>query len=254
MSRILKVAALQKRMGGVIPPAVFDDLRDLGVDLACLPEYFFIPDKIRNQTDTLPHRQTILNQLEAFSRRLVGAVVGGTLIEREGPHIYNACHIFDCGRHIGIYRKLNPTSHERSLGIHPGEGYRIFEVRGIRLAPLICADALFPQSFQALAELKPDLIAVPTTSPFRPDDTVEAKFRRDLEIFVAGARAAGAYLVKTCGVGLLMGQRLQGRSLICSPEEIIARVNPRSEALETTLIAALNLDNIRASKAYESRP
>lgn len=245
MSRILKVAALQKRMGGVIPTAEFDRLRDLGVDLVCLPEYFFIPDRVRNQVDTAFHRQAILNRLETLSKRLVGVVVGGSLIEREGPHFYNACHIFDCGRHVGVYRKTHPTQNERSAGISPGENHRIFEVRGIRLAVLICADALFLESFQALADLKPDLIAVPTTSPFLPDDTAAEKNRRDQEIYVTGARAARSYLLKVCGVGSLMGQRLQGRSLICSPDGIIAGINPRNEALETTLIADIELDKLK---------
>jgi len=242
VSRTLKIAALQKRMGGVIPPAQFDRLRDTGVDLVCLPEYFFIPDRVRNQINTADHRLRYLNLIEAFSRRLVGVVVGGTIVEREGPYYYNACHVYDCGRRLGVYRKTHPTPHEREVGISPGDGFKIFECRGIRLAVLICADVLYPESFEALSELKPDLIAVPMTSPYRHNETVAEKFQRDLDLFVTGAQLTGAYILKACGVGLLMGQRLQGRSLICAPWGIISRVNPRSEMLETTLIETIDLD------------
>ncbi len=248
MSRILKIAALQKRMGSAIQPAEFDRLRELDVDLVCLPEYFFIPDKVRNQTITVTHRNSILEKLAIFSKHLRGIIIGGSLIEQEGSHYYNACHVFDNGDHIGSYRKVHPTLREREIGISPGDGYKVLEVRGIKLAPLICADVLFLECFEALAELKPDLIVIPTTSPFQPDDSTAEKSRRDQEIFVAGAYTANAYILKTCGVGLLMGKRLQGRSLICSPNGIITRIDPGNEALEKTLIAELDLDELRSSE------
>lgn len=241
MSRRLKVAALQKRSGSVVSPGELDRLKASRVDLICLPEYFFIPDRVRNQIETINHRETILKTLEAYSRRLVGTVVGGTLVEREGPRYYNACHVFDSGRYAGVYRKMYPTSHEIGVGISPGEKYSVFEVRGIRLAVLICADVLFTESFYALAELNVDVIAVPTTSPFLPDDTAADKERRDRDIYIEGARITGAHIVKACGVGYLMGRRLQGRSLICNRNGILAQVPIMNEALEATLITEIDL-------------
>lgn len=246
MSLVLKIAALQKRIGGVVPRAEFDRLRELGVDIVCLPEYFFVPERIRNQIETASFRTRILEQLEAYSRRLVGVVVGGSLIEREGPFYYNASHIFDSGRYVGVYRKVYPTVREREKGIKPGDRFQVFEVRGIRLGVLICADVLFPESFEQSAALHPDLIAIPTTSPFLAGDTARDKQRRDQDIFVAGSRSANAYLLKTCGVGALLGKKLQGRSLICAPWGVIKVVNPRSEMLETTLIAEIDIDALRA--------
>ncbi len=248
MSRVLKIAAVQKRVGGVIPPAEFDQLRELGVDIVCLPEYFFIPDLVRNQRDTFHLKERILETLEAYSRRLVGVVVGGSLVEKEGRYFYNTCHLFDCGRHVGYYRKVHPTEGEREKGIQPGDSYEVFEVRGIRLGVLICADVLYPVSFERLAQQHPDLIAVPTTSPYVPKDTVAEKKRRDHDIFVAGARRANAYILKACGVGSLMGKRLQGRSLICAPWGILAGVNPRSEMLETVLTAEIDLDALHSGE------
>ena len=244
MSRKLKLAALQKRIGSYIPPAEFHRLHELGVDLVCLPEYFFIPDGTRNQIETTSHRQTILSRLAAYSRELVGAVVGGTLVEEEEGRYYNACHIFDCGQHIGFYRKRHLTGREQALDLKSGEGPAVFELRGFRLGVLICADVLLAESYRELAPLKADVIAVPTVSPYLENDTVAEKHRRDQEYFVKGARLAGAYVVKACGVGSLMGGRLQGRSLICSPAGIITRVTPRNEMLESTLIAEVDLDKL----------
>jgi predicted amidohydrolase len=171
----------------------------------------------------------------------VGTVVGGTLVERDGLRYYNACHLFDSGRYAGVYRKMHPTPHERDIGISPGDKYAVFKVRGVRLAVLICADVLFPESFYSVAELEPEVIAIPTTSPFLSNDTAADKERRDRDIYIEGARITGAHIVKACGVGYLMGQRLQGRSLICHRDGIIAQVPILYEALEATLITEINL-------------
>jgi omega-amidase len=251
LSWTIKVAALQKRMGGVLSTTEFERLHAAAVDVVCLPEYFFVSADCRNQIDSLAKRQTILNQLESFSRRLAGIVVGGSLVEREGSRYFNACHLFDCGRYIGSYRKIHITDREESAGISRGDELKVFEIRGIRLGVMICADALHPEMFTDLAAHKPDLIAIPTVSPFLSGDTVQEKNRRDQEIFLAGAQSANTYIVKTCGVGAFMGKPLQGRSLICSPTEIIEKVPIRGERLETTLIGEIDLSKLRAEPATE---
>jgi predicted amidohydrolase len=126
MSRKLKIAALQKRVGSHIPPAMFERMHEAGVDIVCLPEYFFIPDGARNQVETADQRQLILSQLEAYSRSLAGVVVGGSLVEKAGDGHFNTCHIFDSGRHVGYYRKRHLTARERAVGLSPGERPAVF--------------------------------------------------------------------------------------------------------------------------------
>jgi predicted amidohydrolase len=166
-------------------------------------------------------------------------------VEAEDGRYYNVCHVFDQGRHAGFYRKVHPTDREKEDGISPGARFQMLEIRGLRLGLMVCADVLFPQSFRQMAALKPDLIAVPTISPYQPDDTVDKKYRRDQELFVAGARAAGAFILKACGIGSIFGHRLQGRSLICSPFGVITRINPRAEHQEEVLTAEINLDQLK---------
>jgi predicted amidohydrolase len=163
-------------------------------------------------------------------------------VEEAGGRYFNTCHIYDCGRHIGYYRKQHITSRESAVGLSPGERSTVFEIRGFRLGVLICADVLYPESYENLIERRPDVIAVPTVSPYLEHDPVAEKYRRDLEYFVQGAQIVGAYIVKACGVGSLMGSRLQGRSLICSPQKVLSRVKPSNEMLEATLIEEVDLD------------
>ncbi len=237
MSQILKIAALQMRMGRSIAPEEFSRLRELGVDLACLPEYFFVPPECKNQAETAGDRQRILDLLADYSRRLDGVLVGGTLAEKVNENFYNACHIFDRGKHVGFYRKMHPMPGERERGIRPGTEYKVFNVKGIRLSVLICSDVLFPESFSEVAKLKPDLIANPTDSPYLKDDSVAEKQRRDRDIYIKGAQITSSVILKTCGIGALIGRKLQGRSLICNSKGIIAGINPAREAEEAALIA-----------------
>jgi len=241
MAHKIKVAALQKRMGGNVPLVEFESLRDKGVDIACLPEYYFVTEGIRNQVETATRMMAILQRIKLYSEKLVGVVVGGTLVEEDNGKYYNTCVVFDCGKYIGSYRKMFPTPKERESGISPGDESVVLEVRGIRLGLLICADVLYQASFKKLGDLKPDIIAVPTTSPFQPGEPVAEKQKRDNDIFVHGARLSGAYILKACGVGVFMREKLQGRSLIAAPWGLITGVSPRSEMLETTLIADLEI-------------
>ncbi|MBU1880954.1 carbon-nitrogen hydrolase family protein, partial [bacterium] len=154
MAHTIRVAALQKRMGGVIPTAEFESLRQKGVDLVCLPEYYFVPSKVRSQIETAALKKAILQRIQLYSNQLVGVVVGGTLIEEEYGRYYNTCPVFDCGKFVGSYRKMFPTPREREKGISSGTSHTVVEVRGIRLGLLICADVLYSASFNKIRELQ----------------------------------------------------------------------------------------------------
>jgi deaminated glutathione amidase len=244
MKRTLKIAALQKQMGVELSPDIFDDLRSQGVEVACLPEYFFVPPSAERLIETVSLRSEILENLKEYSRRLGAVLVGGTLVEEEGERFYNACHVLDAGRPLGVYRKMHLTKPEHEAGLTPGEGSQVLRVRDFNLGLLICADVLYLESFRQIAPLQPDLIAIPTDSPFRADDTEERKFARDQDIFVTGARIAKAVVLKTCGVGGLLGHPLQGRSLICSPEGVLIRVEPSDERQERILIARITFAQV----------
>jgi predicted amidohydrolase len=82
---------------------------------------------------------------------------------------------------------------------------------------------------------------VPTASPYRPGESVSDKYERDRFIFVEGARKMGCPVVKTCGVGTTFGHRIQGRSLIATPEGVLKRAEPDQESDGLILSATLRL-------------
>ena len=71
------------------------------------------------------------------------------------------------------------------------------------------------------------------------------KYKRDNDIYVAGARAASSYVVKTCGIGTLFGKPLQGRSLIASPWGVVRRIEPHSENTACILTGIVDVDELR---------
>jgi predicted amidohydrolase len=145
---------------------------------------------------------------------------------------------------MGDYRKQFPTRREQERGIVPGDGPGVWTVGPVRIGVAICADCLYPETFAAYAAEQIDILFVPNASPYKPDESVQDKFGRDERIFVDGAKRAGAYLVKTCGVGTLFGGRLQGRSLVAAPWGVINRVPPEEEDRAQVITANLSLDEL----------
>lgn len=217
-------------------------------DFVCLPEYSFIRPDDQDYTDGDGLLDERLEGLANLSRELGCVVVGGTLPHPVNGGYANTCTVFDRGKVVGSYQKVNPYGREEQRGIIPGTEYRVFEIEGVRMGVLICADVLTEDSFTAMGRLGAEVIFVPTVSPLRAADTVFEKDHRDASIFVAGAQKARAYVVKTCGVGTIFGHSLQGRSGIFAPWGIMSRVAPDSESKKLTLTKQLDIDEIREFK------
>ncbi len=248
----IKVALYQKNSNGVFDLKKIEKAVGRRFDFVCLPEYCLIPLDAQSQLDTARDLKKNLETLAELSVRLDTVLIGGSLVEGENGKYYNACSIVDRGRMAGKYRKVNLYRREAGKGISTGNRYEVFEIGGVRVGLLICADVLFPESYRRLAELNPDIIFVPTTSPYRAEDSVESKEKRDRDYFLAGAKTASAYVAKCCAVGSLLGGRLQGRSLIAAPWGILKRVPFEDEDREQVLTAELDLAELKKRPLLEA--
>ena len=167
------------------------------------------------------------------------------MAEKVDSAIYNTCFVFRKGQKIASYRKQFPTEHELQRGITPGKKYIVFEIEGIRVGIMICADVLHEEAFRKLGKLKADIVFVPTVSPLRPHDTLEARAQRDHDIFIQGALLAKAYIVKTCGIGQIFGHTQNGRSLVAAPWGILWQVMPENEQQPRIQNIILDMDELR---------
>lgn len=242
---MITVAALQAPLGGEITLEDKLHLIRRCPDFLCLPEYFFVRPRDTQYADGDPFLETRLAALATLSHELSCAVVGGTLPHPVDGGYANTATVFNRGDVVGSYQKVNPYGREEQRGVIPGSTFRVFEIEGVRVGVLICADVLNGESFNAMNRLGAEVIFVPTVSPHRPSDTVFEKERRDAAIFVAGAQKARSYIVKTCGVGTLFGNPLQGRSGIFAPWGILHRVPPDREDKKLILTGCLDIEEIR---------
>jgi len=221
----LTIGIHQAEPGSGITPPERERYRQAGVQVLVLPEYFWVRPEDGDHRDSASHAAEDLGLMARLSADEGWVLVGGTFVEAQaGDEVYyNACPVFHHGREIGRYRKIHLMPGEARHGLTPGSGFRLVEALGLRLAPVICADVLYPDTFNEVARLRPDLILAPMSSPHLPEDTAEAKDKRDRDIFLRGAARAGAPIVKAGGVGHLFQRPLQGRSLVATPGAILFR-------------------------------
>ena len=236
-----KIILYQQKPAAGIPEEDLTIMQAEKPHFLCLPEYFFVGDDVKSQTETAGQAGQNKEWLANLSRQLDCVVIGGSMVEEANGKFFNTCFIYSKGEEVGFYRKRNPFGREATFGISPGEKIEVFEIGGVRVGVLICADVLIPGIFKEMRALKPQIIFCPTTSAFREEDTVEAKKERDLKIFITGAHESCAYVAKTCAAGNLLNRSLQGRSLIAAPWGVIRRVDFADEDKKQILTATLNL-------------
>jgi predicted amidohydrolase len=218
----LRVMICQQELTGNFADMLFTVAEKENPDVIVLPEYFFPPG--------LEDEATCRALLAAVSRRFDCILVGGSMLTSDGDTIHNTCYVYRSGEQVGRYHKVH-LFHREEGRVTPGSGYRVFDMGDWRLGLMICADVLDRGAWLAVAEQEPDLVRIPTFSPWK-EESDDEKFARDLEIFVKGAVTAGCPVVKVCGIGEYNGQRIQGRSLVALPGSIQWRVKPAWENRE----------------------
>jgi len=218
-------------------------IRRYGADFVCLPEYFLMPKNSIDYSLFAASYNRNIEYLARLSRDLQTILIGGTIVTNMRGSYQNTAFVFENGYRVGSYSKVYPTVGECEKGIAPGKSFVSWKVDGIRIGVLICADVLHHEAFTELGEHSVDIIFSPTLSPYRPDDTVEARQKRDNDIFVRGANTAGSFIVKTCAIGRVFGKPLRGRSLIASPWKLLWKVPVEFE--EKDMIYGFDLDITR---------
>lgn len=242
---LVKVMSLQTQLGRKLSLDEKLLIFKQKADFICLPEYFLVSEDDLDFARSALQIKENLDHLVRLSEDFSTCLIGGSVIEAEVDSLFNCSYLIQSGKILGRYRKLNPVTGEIVKGVLPGDKIFTYEVDGIRIAILICADALNLELFRVLAIENVDIIFIPTISPYRPGEMRIEKYKRDNDIFVQGALLASSFIVKTGGVGTLFDKRLQGRSLIAAPWGILKRVEPYSENSRCILTEVLDIDEIR---------
>ena len=143
-----------------------------GAELAALPEVFaFYGSHARARELAEPVPGPITERLAAVARAHGMWVVGGSIAERDGGHVYNTSTLFDReGELVARYRKIHlfdvdiagqPALRESGL-YAAGDQLVTHETDLGRIGLSICYDLRFPELYRGLVSLGSEMLSVPS--------------------------------------------------------------------------------------------
>ena len=116
--------------------------------------------------------------LGALARELEIVIVG-SLFERRAAGLYhNSAVVLDAdGSLAGVYRKMHipddPLYYEKFY-FTPGDlGFRVFETRYAKIAPLVCWDQWYPEAARLAALAGAEILIYPTAIGYHPSEKAE---------------------------------------------------------------------------------
>jgi len=155
-----------------------------GAQIICVQElfrsqYFCQTESIDtfNLAESIPGPTT-----ESFTRlaRELKVVIVGSIFERRMAGVYhNTAFVVDAdGTLMGLYRKMHipddPRFYEKYY-FTPGDlGFRCFDTRYARIAPLVCWDQWYPEGARLAALSGAQILFYPTAIGFHESDASEA--------------------------------------------------------------------------------
>jgi len=222
------------------------EVSEKGSDIVCLPEIFNSPYENSNFEKNAEIEGGLTYKFlskQAKDNNIY--LVGGSIPERDGDHIYNTSYVFDRnGEKLAKHRKVHlfdifiPGEMEfmESKTLSAGKDITTFETEFGKMAVAICFDIRFSEYFSLIGETGAKVIFVPaafnmTTGPAHWDLAFKSR-ALDNQLFIAGcspARNTNASYVA------------YGHSLIVNPwAEVVGQLDEK----EGTLVKDINLDLI----------
>lgn len=152
-----------------------------GAQIVALPEMFNCPyrqDAFGAFAETVPEGETI-RLLADLARQYHCYLIGGSIPERDGEHLYNTSLVFDrTGRIIARHRKIHlfdidipgQITFKESAVLTAGEALTCFDTEYGRFGVVICYDLRFPELFRLMGDDGAQAVFVPaafnmTTGP-----------------------------------------------------------------------------------------
>ena len=233
------VAANEEQVIGLLNRAAAD-----GADLAALPEVWprqGSAKQIREAAEPVPGPRT--ERLSEFAARHHVWVHGGSVLERDGEHIFNTSVLFDrSGELVASYRKIHlfdadppgAVPSRESAVFSAGDQVVTAETEFGRVGLSICYDLRFPELYRALVKAGAQVLAVPSAFTERTGkDHWEVLLR-------ARAIENLAYVVAPAQVGVHgRGRASHGHALVADPWGAVVAQVADGEGLA---VAELDLD------------
>jgi N-carbamoylputrescine amidase len=227
-----------------------------GANVVCLPELFRTQYFCQREdpalfelAEPIPGPTT-----EALARvaKSSGVAVIGSIFERRAAGVYhNTAVVLDAdGAFKGVYRKMHipddPLYYEKYY-FTPGDlGFRAFDTKVGKIAPLVCWDQWYPEGARLAALAGANVLFYPTAIGWHPREKAEhgaAQASAWQTIQRSHAIANGVYVCAVNRVGHEgppdAGLEFWGGSFVCDPFGIVLQEASRTD--EQVVVQAIDL-------------
>jgi predicted amidohydrolase len=237
---VIKVSIFQKSLPEGLNLSIYKKLSVLKSDFLIFPEYFYADSSTRDFTGLADKSQYAADWLHKLNDVYKGIIIGGSIVRQEENNLYSASSpIIYGGSTVDWYKKRNLSSSESAF-LKPGNENGSYILGGHRFGVFLGSDITIKNALKELADQGIRLVFSMHAS-HKKEETPEEKNARDEQMFVKPASELGLYIVKCSATGQLMGQNLQGRSMVVSPAGISWRVAPHEENNEIIKTVMINL-------------
>jgi N-carbamoylputrescine amidase len=236
-----------------------------GADVVCLPELFRSQYFCQREdaatfdlAETVPGPST---QRLGEAARQAGVAVVAPVFEKRAPGLYhNSAAVLDSdGAIVGLYRKMHipddPAYYEKFY-FTPGDlGFPAFDVKGGRIATLICWDQWYPEGARMAALKGASVLFYPTAIGWHPHEKAEhgaAQLDAWMTVQRGHAIANGLYVAAVNRVGHERaegggaGIEFWGNSFIADPQGVLlARGSSDREEILVAEVDAARIEDVR---------
>ena len=225
-----------------------------GAQIVCLPELFNAPyfaqykkkgSSAEKWAEEIPGKTT--RRLSECARKNNIVLVGGSIYEKSGSHLYNTSVIFaQDGKMMGIYRKTHiphdPMYFEQDYFEKGDSGYKVFDTPFCRIAVLICYDQWFPEAARSAALAGAQIIFYPTAiGTMKGVEQAEGNWQEAWENVMRGHAIANCIPVAAANrVGSEGGMDFFGGSFVCNA---FGKTLKRGGKKEQVIIAEIDLQH-----------
>ena len=236
-----------------------------GAAVVCLPELFrlryFCQSEDAASFDLAEPVPGPTTEALANVAKNLGVVILAPVFERRAAGVYhNTVAVLDAGGELrGVYRKMHipddPAYFEKFY-FTPGDlGFRCFETRAGRIAPLICWDQWYPEAARLAALQGANLLVYPTAIGWHPNEkevhgaaqldawrTVQRGHAIANGVYVSAVNRVGHERPANGGGGI----EFWGSSFLCDPLGVV--LAQASTDREELLLAEVNLGLIEETR------
>jgi len=159
--------------------------------------------------------------------------------ERYRNKYYNSCAVVDCGKLVGIYRKVhvpNIPLWEEAFYFSSGKEFPVFETSLGKMGVQICFDNFYPEGYRILTLKGAELIITPTASAF----STQKRWRA---VIYTHALLNNVFILRVNRTGEEKLQEFYGNSFLISPDGVIS--NEPAGKPEGLYIANVDLEEVK---------